>query len=180
VTEHVVLLRAVNLGSSTALRMPELRTAVGRWGARDVRSVLQSGNLVLEADERSAPAVESALEADLVRRLKRPLELFVRSAADWRAIVAENPFVSEAADDPAHLLVLLLKSTPTDAAWGRLRAAVQGRERFSPGGPHAYLVYPDGIGRSRLTPDVIERALGVRGTARNWNTVRRLEALLAP
>ena len=98
----------------------------------------------------------------------------------WEAIVRGNPFRREAEDDPAHLVATVLADAPVAEAWGSLRAAIVGRERLAAGERHAYIVYPDGIGRSKLTAQLIERHLGVRGTSRNWNTVCALQRLLQP
>jgi uncharacterized protein (DUF1697 family) len=70
-----------------------------------------------------------------------------------------------------------LKSAPRAPQVEALRAAIKGRERVEVDGRHAYLFYPDGIGRSKLTNAVIESRLGARGTGRNWNTVQKLAAL---
>ena len=83
-----------------------------------------------------------------------------------------------AREDPSHLLAAPLKAEPAAGAAERLSAAIKGRERAAVVGREAYLVYPDGIGRSALTMPVVERALGVRATGRNWNTVMKLAAML--
>jgi uncharacterized protein (DUF1697 family) len=67
-----------------------------------------------------------------------------------------------------------VKASDVDA----LRASIKGRETVAVEGAQLYLVYPDGVGRSRLTAVAIEKAIGARGTARNWNTVLKLEALV--
>lgn len=177
-TEFVALLRAVNVGGRAPVRMSELEKVAGRIGLRHVRTALQSGNLLFGAEARSEGSLEKELESALPAALGLPVDCFVRSAAAWRETVVRNPFPEEAAADPAHLLVLFLKAAPTSEAWSRLAAANRGRERIRPGDREAYIVYPDGIGRSQLTPALLEKALGVRGTGRNWKTVERLNALL--
>jgi uncharacterized protein (DUF1697 family) len=104
-------------------------------------------------------------------------EYFVRTATEWNAIVAANPFRAEAKRDPGHLVVMCLKDAPPAAAVKALQSAISGREVVKAKGPQAYFVYPDGMGRSKLTITLIERMLGTRGTARNWNTVMKLSAL---
>ena len=88
-----------------------------------------------------------------------------------------NPFPAEAKSDPGHLVVMCLKSAPGREAVSALQQAISGREVIRAKGREAYIVYPDGIGRSRLTTALIEKKLGTRGTARNWNTVMKLAAL---
>ena len=106
------------------------------------------------------------------------IDFFVRSAAEWQALVAKNPFPREARSDPGHLIAIALSGAPGAAELEALEAAITGRERVRLVGRTAYAVYPDGVGRSRLTMALIEKKLGVRGTGRNWNTVLKLAALL--
>jgi uncharacterized protein (DUF1697 family) len=72
---------------------------------------------------------------------------------------------------------MALKDAPDAEAVEALRAAIKSREVVHAEDRHAYIVYPDGIGRSRLTNRVIEGKLGTRGTGRNWNTVLKLAEL---
>lgn len=104
-------------------------------------------------------------------------DCFVRSAADWRAMIAKNPFPREAKRDPGHLLLYCLKARPQPQAVTALQDAITGREKVRAWGQYAYAVYPDGVGRSRLTSAQLERTLGARGTGRNWNTVLKLGRL---
>lgn len=176
VVRRIALLRAVNVGGRT-LKMAELKTVVEALGFSDVRTLLQSGNLTFSGAEGAEAEVEGALEAAIAARFGFAADVIVRRAEDWAAMIAANPFAREAADDPAHLVAFALKAAPADGALARLRAAIKGRERADLSGRHAWLVYPDGIGQSKLTIGVIERSLGVRGTARNWNTTLKLAAM---
>lgn len=176
-TVHVALLRAINLGSHNKVAMADLRGFFAQLGLADPRSLLLSGNVVFRSDRRTGDGLEKLLEAEAARRLDLRTEFFVRSAREWRDIVAGNPFPQEAKRDPSHLVVLFLRDTPDRARVRELQAAIAGREVIRTEGRHAYVVYPDGIGSSRLTHAVIEKRLGTRGTGRNWNTVLKLEAL---
>lgn len=91
--------------------------------------------------------------------------------------MARNPFPEEAERDPGHLVVMILKGAPAAHEVKALQDAIRGRELVRADGRAAYVVYPDGIGRSRLTTALLEKKLGTRGTGRNWNTVLKLAAL---
>ncbi len=175
-TAYVALLRAVNVGGR-AVPMADLRAMLAGAGLDEVRTLLQSGNTTFRS-RRGAAQLERALEAEAARELDLQTEFFVRSAAEWQAIVDANPFLAEAKNDPARLVVVALKAKPPEATVAALRAAIVGRETVAAGAKHAYVYYPDGQGESKLTLKVIERRLGVSGTARNWNTVLKLAALL--
>ncbi len=174
---YLALLRAINLGGSTRLLMTDLRRVVERVGFTDVCTVGQSGNVVFRGAGNATRQIERRIEGALSAAPGIHTEVFVRSADEWKALVDGNPFRAEARADPAHLTLWLLKdAAPADAAT-QLRARVVGRERFRMAGRSAYIVYPDGIGTSRITAAVVERALVTRTTARNWNTVIRLADL---
>jgi uncharacterized protein (DUF1697 family) len=176
-TTHIALLQAVNVGGTKSVSMSKLRDVLTNLGFGQVQSLLQSGNLVFQSSGQTPDGLEQLLEAELHRRLGVRTVFFVRTARQWQAIVAGNPFKDEADRDPSHLVLMLLKSPPTSTRVVALRAAITGPERVHGGGRHAYLTYPEGIGRSRVTNALIERRLETPGTGRNWNTVLKLAVL---
>ena len=108
------------------------------------------------------------------------LDLMVRSAKEWSDLVAGNPFPSEAKTDPARLVVVALKSVAKPGAEQALQAAIAAMkwpETVRVIGKNAYLYYPIGQGQSKLTINVIEKNLATTGTARNWNTAGKMQAL---
>ena len=170
-------LRAVNLGGATTLRMEELRAALGDLGFGPAETVLQSGNVIFR-DDRDPATLEGRIERLLDRRFGLRTDVFVRTRGEWADVVRGNPFPDVARADPAHLTVLLLKRAPPASAWTELSRGIRGREAVRAAGRQGYVVYPDGIGRSRLTLDRIERALGTPGTVRNWNTALKVHGRL--
>ena len=174
----VALLRAVNVGGTGKLTMADLRAAAADSGLSDVATVLQSGTLIGSAS-CGAAELEHRLEATLAERLGWETEVIVRSAEDWRRLIEANPFAAFAGRDPAHLLVVALKRSAHATAEASLRGAVKGEEEVAVSGDAAYVTYPDGIGRSKLTMALIERHLGTRGTGRNWSTVLKIASVLA-
>lgn len=176
-TTFLALLRGINVGGHKPVAMADLRALLADLGFEEPRSLLQSGNLVFRGGSRRGAALERYLEAEAGARLGLQADCFVRTVAEWQAIVARNPFPEAAERDPGHLVVMCVKAAPERGAVAALQAAIAGPELVRADGRQAYVVYPDGIGTSRLTNVVIEKRLGTRGTARNWNTVRKLEAL---
>ena len=179
-TPRVALLRAVNLGAHNKVSMTALLELAGALGFTDAQTVLQSGNLVFHDPERRPSAVlEQLLERELADRCGVRTDVFVRDAIEWTSIVAANPFPSEAQKDPSHLVVALGREAVPAAGVEALHRASVGREQLRAVGRELYVYYPDGIGRSRLTAGLMARHLGSgAGTARNWNTVMRIDALL--
>ena len=174
---YVAVLRAINLGAHNRIAMADLRAMCGRIDLDNPRTLLVSGNLVFESRLNSSEKLERLLEDASTKQLGVTTDYFVRSAKEWHAAVDANPFPAEARDDPARLVMMCLRDAPSAAQVKALEAAIKGRETVRARGKHAYFVYPDGQGRSKLTIAMIENALGTRGTARNWNTVLKLGAL---
>ena len=177
---HVALLRAVNVGGRGSLKMADLRAVAEGLGLTGVQTVLQSGNLVFDSTARKAAALESALKTALKQHHGIETDFLVRSAAELDAIIGANPFPAEAKSAPGKLLVMFLQDRPGAKDLQALRDARKGPESIGHAGRELYIVYPDGIGRSKLTGTLIEKRLGTRATGRNWNTVTRLAALLTP
>lgn len=177
-TTYIALLRGINVGGHQKVTMADLRDMATHLGLSEAQTLLQSGNLVFRADARPAVQLEHMLEAEAIKRLALQSDFMVRTAEEWKTIVARNPFLEQAARDPSHLVVMFFKGVPKATDVASLRAVITGPEILHTDGRQAYITYPDGIGCSRLTNILIERKLGVRGTARNWNTVLKLEALV--
>jgi uncharacterized protein (DUF1697 family) len=176
VSRVAVMLRAVNVGGRR-LTMAEFKAALAALGLPGAQTLAAAGNAVVEA--KAEPALEARLEAGLTRELGVATELFVRDGAALAQVLAANPFGEMARADPAHLLVMFLRGDPTAGAVAALQATIQGSELVAAGPGCLYACFPDGIGRSKVTSAVIERALELRGTGRNWNTVRKLAELTA-
>ena len=176
---YIALLRAINVGGNSKIAMADLKTMLVDLGYAAPQTLLQTGNLVFQAKESNAARLETTLEQAAADRLHLETDVFVRTADEWNQAIAANPFPKEAASDPSRLLIMPLKAAPTKQAMKELQAAIQGRETVAAVGRELYLVYPDGIGRSKLTNKLIESRLKTRGTGRNWNTALKLAALAA-
>jgi uncharacterized protein (DUF1697 family) len=175
--KHIALLRAVNLPGHNTIGMADLKALVVGLGFEDAQTLLQSGNIVFTGGTKTTASLEQALERAAAKTLGLETDFLVRTATEWEALIDANPFPREAKDDPSHLLAVILKDEVSAENVAALQKAIVGREVVRAKGRCAYIVYPDGIGRSKLTNALIEKKLRTRGTARNWNTVLKLHAL---
>ena len=173
----MALLRGVNLGKRT-IKSDDLRALLAKAGFKDARTLLASGNVVLDPGRKSAAQLQTILEAAILKQYGFASEVFVRDTAEWRALIKANPLTKEAKSDPSRLLMFALRDEPPKGAEKALNEAIKGPEYARIVGRHAYLFYPDGQGQSRLTLTTIEKHLGTRFTGRNWNTVLKLDAML--
>jgi len=170
----VAFLRAVNVGGTARIAMAELKALAEDIGLANPKTLLQSGNLVFEAVGKTAAALEKLLEREVAARLAVKTDIMVRTARQLDAAMERNPFAKEAKSDPSRLHVHFLKAPASAAAVDALSRAIKGREIVKGGGSEVFIYFPDGAGTSKLTNAVVERRLGARSTARNWNTVTKL------
>jgi uncharacterized protein (DUF1697 family) len=183
VTTHIALLRGINVGGHQKVAMTDLRDVLTKLKFAGVRTLLQSGNVVFRRgdpkDRRTDADIERSLEDAAEKRFGFRTDFFVRTAAEWNAIIAKNPFRKEAEADPGRLIAMILKDAPAAKQIAALEQSIVGRERVRAEGRLLYIVYPDGVGASKFTNALIDRKLETRGTGRNWNTVLKLAAMCA-
>lgn len=172
----VALLRAVNVGGRK-LPMAELRALCAELGWEDVATYIQSGNVVFTAPGK-AEAIETMLEQAIAKEFGLDVPVIVRSKAEWAAYPAENPFPKEAKDEPNRLMLVVTKRPPAAGAAAAIEARAKAGERVRQAGDALWFHYPEGAGTSKLTPSLVDRAIGSPGTARNYNTVMKLKEML--
>ena len=174
---YVGLLRGINVGNAKRVAMADLRALVEKLGYGDVRTLLNSGNIVFTGPDAPPENAAARIEAALFRRLGVSARVTVLTAAELAAVAAANPLV-DAAVTPSRLLVAVLAS-PADRS--RLKPLLKqdwAPEALAIGARAAYLWCPDGVLASRVAK-AVGRALSDNVTTRNWATVTRLLALSA-
>jgi uncharacterized protein (DUF1697 family) len=172
----VALLHSVVLGPGRRVGMEPLRAMAAELGLAEPRTLVATGNVVFRGAGPTA-ALEDRLEAAFAARFGRVVDIIVRDAAGWRRLVAANPFAAAAEAAPATVHVRVMRDAlGPEAAAALQRFAVAG-ERAVVAGGDLWLHLPHGAGRSALGAAATPKRLGV-GTVRNWNTARRLGAML--
>lgn len=165
----VALLRAVNLGPRNKVPMVELRWLFEKAGAEDVRTWIQSGNVVFAQEKPDAAAFEAAIEQELgVKTL-----VVLRSARQIGKLAGSHPFGSDTSS--SHVAFFVDK--PRAAALREVAELDIGDNRFELIGSDVALYYPTGVQGATLTTARLEKILGIPGTARNWRTVEKLAEL---
>jgi uncharacterized protein (DUF1697 family) len=168
----IALLRAVNVGGRK-LPMAQLRALCADLGWQDVESYIQSGNLVFSAPGKS-DALEAKLERAIAERFGFHSDVMVRTAAQWTKLLAANPFGEASNVEPNRVLVGLPKGKLASGAAGAIAARASAGERVEAAGDALWFHYPAGVGTSKITPSLIDRAAGSPVTARNWRTMLKL------
>ena len=170
------MLRAVNVGGRK-LPMAELRALCAGIGWAGVATYIQSGNVVFSASGKPE-ALATALEAAIAGKFGFDVPVIVRSAAQWARYPKGNPFPKAAKDEPNRLMLLLSKRPPAAGAEDAIQAGAKAGEQVRRAGDALWIHFPEGSGRSKLTPSLIDRAIGSPATLRNHNTVLRLQEML--
>jgi uncharacterized protein (DUF1697 family) len=177
---YVALLRAVNLAGYGKLPMADFRKLLESLGFKRVETYIQSGNAVFEASG-SADKVRAAIAAGLEKMMGSPVGVMIRTHDDLSRVVAGNPFAAEAAADGARVHVAFLAGPAGAGAAAALNQIVEKyparRDRFHLAGDHIYLHLPEGAAETKFSGRTLDKAIGVQGTGRNWNTVLKLHEL---
>lgn len=173
---HVALLRAVNVGGRK-LPMAALRELCEGLGWREVSTYIQSGNVLFSADAKP-PSLETALEKAIAEQFPLEVPVIVRTAAQWARYAEAGPFPKAARDEPSRLMLLVSKAPPAAGAEEAIQAKAAAGEAVRRAGDALWIHYPEGAGRSKLTPSLIDRAVGSPATARNYRTVAKLAEML--
>ena len=169
---QIVLLRGINLGPRNRVAMPALRELLTGAGFENVRTYVQSGNVVLETRRRPA-GVAKACEELIASELGLDIGVVVRTRDELAGVVRRNP-LGDVAEDPKRYQVSFLESELDPKVTEKLSGLAAGSERIEVAGREIYAWHPDGVARSKLWAALAGKGLGVKSTARNWTTVTTL------
>ncbi len=167
----IVLLRGINVGGKNRLPMKSLASLLEDIGFSDVRTYIQSGNVVLRSEERDPARLCNLVGKAIAKNFGFEPGVQALTAPELQSIIAANPF-PDAVSEPSSLHVSFPRAAPA-ADLDAMRALATPSEKFAVTASAFYLHAPDGIGRSRLAASV-EKLLGTEATGRNWRTVTRL------
>jgi uncharacterized protein (DUF1697 family) len=175
VERRILLLRGINLGPRNRIAMPELRELLAGAGYDDVRTYVQSGNIVLTGD-RAPAALEVDVERLIAEHLGLDIDAVARTRDELAAVVRRNPLAG-VATDPKRYQVSFLDRELEPELVKQLSSFAAESERLVAHGRELYAWHPDGVARSKLWAKLAGPDLGVKATARNWNTVEKLLAM---
>jgi uncharacterized protein (DUF1697 family) len=168
VARQIALLRGVNVGGNKKVEMARLRALLERLGYTNVRTYVNSGNVVFTGPRRS----EQHLEKALAEEFGFDVPVVLRSRDELADVVQANPLAKIATEPAKHLVVFCDADASVE-----LDAAAYAPETFHVRGREVYLWAPGGIGTSELAKQLAAKSLGAKSTARNWRTVEKLLAL---
>lgn len=177
-TTYLALLRGINVAGKNKVPMKGLRAVLEELGYEDVRTYVQSGNVVFESGSRSAKKLASAIEDAMSRSFDLDVSVMIRTRREFERVVGDSPFTVETTK-PSFLHVMFMDRAAPSRAVETLDHDRSPPDEFEVKGREVYLLFPNGAGRSKLTNDYFEKKLEVRSTARNWNTITKLLEMMA-
>jgi uncharacterized protein (DUF1697 family) len=175
---YVALIRGINVGGHNRVNMKVLRDAMEKNSFSDVRTYIQSGNIVFRSRLSNVQKIETAIIRLLQENFNVTVSILVRDEKEWARTVKRNPFLKET-DDHTKLLVTFLHEKPAAADVKVVSAIEFKNDEFAIDGKDIYLHCRQGYGKSDVPNMFFEKKLKAIGTTRNWRTVLELEKLLA-
>jgi uncharacterized protein (DUF1697 family) len=174
---HVALLRGVNVGGKNKLGMKDLVSIFMQAGCHNVRTYIQSGNVIFDAAPKVTAQLPDLIASQIKNRFECQTQIILRTAEQLRDIAQNNPFIQAgAAEDSLH--TLFLAQLPRSSNIKSLDPHRSPPDEFIVRGREVYLRLPNGVARTKLTNSYFDSKLATTGTLRNWRTVLRLAELV--
>ena len=175
---HLALLHSVTIGDGRRLIMADWRAMLDSLGLKRLETLVSTGNALFESESATIGELERRLETAFERSFGRHVDTIVKTAVHWRRLAASNPFPGEAQRDGTHVAVRIMRKPLGAAAIEALTHYATQGERLALAEGHLWIHFEQDPVRSRLVSQLTTRRLGV-GTVRSWNTVRRLDEMIA-
>ncbi len=170
---HIALLRGINVGGKHKLPMSELAALFAEAGCDEVRTVIQSGNVVFRATQALTERIPALIADVIADRYGFRVPVVTRTAPEIREVARGNPFIA-AGVDTGKLHVAFLADEPSPELIALLNPDRSPPDEFVASGREIYLHLPNGVARTKFTNDYFDRTLGTTSTIRNWRTLLML------
>ena len=173
-SHYISLLRGINVSGQRKIRMGELRVLYESLNFNNVRTYIQSGNVIFENHKTDISELTNTIEAAIEQTFGFAVTTLIRTKKEFYNLIEGNPFLDECKGDITKLHVTFLSDTPSKSSVNEIRRFDCGSDQFFMSGKEVYLFCPNGYGRTKLSNSFLERKLGVSATTRNWKTVTTL------
>lgn len=174
--QYIAIIRAINVGGHNKVNMKALREGMEKHKYKDVRTYIQSGNLVFRSPLSSVDAIEKSLSKLLKSTFDVNVPVLVRDETEWKRTIKRNPFLDRT-EDFTKLLVTFLSEKPSPELVKATSLINFAHDLFQIDGKDIYLYCMDGYGKCDIPNNFFEKHLKVKGTTRNWKTVLELGRL---
>jgi uncharacterized protein (DUF1697 family) len=169
---YIAMLRGVNVGGNM-LKMDRLRELWSKLGFKNVRTFIQSGNVIFDSPDPPSKWI-TMIEKKLAGETRLPIHMVFRTAAELKRVIDANPFLKQPGIDRSKLHITFLGGVVSKEVLKNSGNLTSGPDELRVVGKEAYLHCPQGYGNTKLHNVALEKLLGTKATTRNWNTVNKL------
>lgn len=174
---YIALLRGINVGGNKIIKMQDLKLMFQSLGFHNVRTYIQSGNVLFESSEESEHLLRELIERQINEVFGFEVSVILRTLAEMERVITNNPFPLSEPDDYKRWYVSFLPTEPRAEALDKLRTYEDGPDKLRFVGREMYVLYEVSVSKSALFKVNFDKILGMPVTARNWNTVGKLVAI---
>ena len=171
---HVAMIRGINVSGHKPVKMERLRASFESLGFSDVKTYVQSGNVVFKTAKASEASLVGKIAEKILDDFGHSVSILIRTPAELGEVLKGNPILKQAGIDMARLYVTFLSQPAPKAAEEMLRPLAAKSDRFSVSGREIFLYCPAGYGETKFSNNAVEKKLSVQATTRNWRTVNAL------
>jgi uncharacterized protein (DUF1697 family) len=174
---YISMLRGINVGAHKRIKMDQLRKSYAALGFEQVKTYIQSGNVVFKTGKSSASKLSKRIEERILKDFGFSVSVISRTADEMKTAIANNPFLKQRAIDPGKLHVMFLSDAPASAGVKKLADLTAAPDQFHCFDREIYFYLPNGVSQSVLMKRPVDRILAVVTTTRNWRTVNALHQM---
>ena len=171
---YISLLHGINVGGQRRIRMEELRALYESLNFNNVRTYIQSGNVIFDSHKSSISGLTNTIETAIEQTFGFSVTTLIRKKKEFYNLIESNPFLDECNGDITKLHVTFLSDTPSSSSVIEIKEVDYGSDQLFISGKEIHLYCPNGYGRTKLSNSFFERKLGMSATTRNWKTVTTL------
>ncbi len=175
---YISFLRGVNMTGHNSIRMTDLASLFSNLGYISPETYIQSGNVIFGCDhDNDQSQTASRVEQAIYENFGYTVPAMIRSVAEMKNIMTENPYLGEPGFDPAKIAVIFLHEKPSANQIDKVAGVDYPPDKFSVMGKEIYTFCPNGFGRTKIYTNFFENRMKVTGTARNWKTITTIMQL---
>ncbi len=171
---YISMLRGINVTGHNMISMVDLKKLYESMGMINVRTYVQSGNVLFESKPKDESKLSAKIESQIMKIFGYEVSVIIRSVEDLKRILSNNPFLKKKDVDISKLYVTFLKNTPSTELLSKPDRALSQTDEFITGECEIFLYCPGGYGNTKLSNNYFERKLKVAATTRNWNSVNAI------
>jgi len=172
--KYISMLRGINVSGQKKIRMEELKTLYNSLNFKNIKTYIQSGNVIFESPDSDISELANKIENKIKQTFGFSVTVIIRTKNEFHNLIVSNPFYGERKEDIKKLHVTFLSATPSASSLREIDKFKDKSDQMVIVGKEIYLFCPNGYGRTKLTNSFFEKKLNVSATTRNWKTVNKL------